>query len=406
MAEHRTPAWGRLPADGHLLHGTDPAAEKTLSILRAHAAGNDAAGELSAQTVEALASSHVSRLLTPRQYGGHQADLRALTDVTAQLARADGSAAWVGMIFAVTNWLACLFPQEAVEEVFGADPDARVSGVAAPTGTALPAEGGWRLSGRWSYASGGPHATWAVLGTMLTGPDGHIADQALVLVPASQLGLERTWDGAGMRATRSDTFHAEDVFVPAHRVLSVPAASQGMHPAAAFPGEALYRSAFGPMLILCLAGPLLGLGRAGLELVIEQAGVKPLAFTRYARQADAVVVQAQIAQAALQLEAAEFLIHRAAAEVDEGARVDRPLTPAARARIRAQAGYAAQQVLQALQTLLDTHGSGSFSASSDLQRIWRDANTAARHAGLVPAVGYEVFGKSLLGNEETISLMV
>ncbi|MFD9586158.1 acyl-CoA dehydrogenase family protein [Streptomyces sp. NPDC059980] len=405
MTEHRTPAWARLSADTDGAGGTEGVTARTVSILRRHAAENDAAGELSTETMQALTGSRVSRLLTPRPYGGQQADLRTLTDVSAQLARGDGSAAWVGMIFAVTNWLTCLFPHQAVEEVFGVDPDARVSGVAAPTGTARPVEGGWRLTGRWSYASGAPHATWAALGAMLTGLDGHITDQALVLAPASQLGLERTWDGTGMRATRSDTFHAEDVFIPAHRVLSVPAASQGVH-VAPFPGEALYRSAFGPMLILCLAGPVLGLGRAALELVIEQAAVKPLAFTRYARQADAVIVQTQIAQAALQLEAAEFLIHRAAAEVDEGARVDRPLTMAARTRIRAQAGYAAQQVLQALQTLLDTHGAGSFSASSDLQRIWRDANTAARHAGLVPAIGYEAFGKSLLGNDETISLML
>ncbi|ULN38770.1 hypothetical protein KZ781_17830 [Mycolicibacterium smegmatis] len=77
-----------------------------------------------------------------------------------------------------------------------------------------------------------------------------------------------------------------------------------------------------------------------------------------------------------------------------------------RARLRGVAGYAAQQVLEAIQTLLSVHGAGSFAESSPLQRIWRDANVAAGHAGLNTAIGPEVYGKSLLGVPERVSPLV
>ncbi|MEV7990464.1 acyl-CoA dehydrogenase family protein [Streptomyces sp. NPDC086077] len=372
-------------------------------LLRGCAARGDADRMVPQEVVDALAEAGVFRLLTPRRFGGYETDLRTLTEVSEALGEGDGSAAWVGMIISVTNWLTCLFPDQAQEDVFGADPDARVTGVAAPTGVGERVPGGWRVTGRWSYNSGAPYATWAAVGALLRDADGSVRDQALVLVPASELVVEDTWRMAGMRGTASNTLVGQNVFVPEHRVLSVPAAAEGVYPRSGR-DEALYGAAFGPMLLLSLVGPLLGLGKAALDTVVEAAGSKPLAFTVHGRQADSVGVQTQIAQAALRWETARLLAYQAVDEVDRG--VLGPLDYATRAHIRARAGYAAQQVVEAISTLLDAHGSSAFADDGLLQRIWRDANTAARHAGLVPAVGLEVYGKSLLGVQDRVSLMV
>ncbi|MEV1078737.1 acyl-CoA dehydrogenase family protein [Streptomyces sp. NPDC050211] len=374
-------------------------------LLREQAVRGESDRALPAETVDALADAGVFRLLTPKRYGGHEADLRTLTEVSEALGEADGSASWVGTIIAVTNWLTCLFPDKAQEEVFGADPDARVTGVAAPTGLGKRVPGGWRVSGKWSYNSGAPYATWAAVGALLQGESGTVEDQALVLVPACDLSIEDTWHTAGMKATASNTLIGRDVFVPEHRVLSVPAAAEGVYPRS-FRDETLYGSTFGPMLLLCLVGPLLGLGKAAMDLVVEAAAAKPLSFTVHGRQADSVGVQIQLAEAALKLETARLHTYRAADEVDRSARAGAALDYAARTHIRARAGFAAQQVVEAINTLLNVHGASGFADSAPLQRIWRDANVAARHAGLVPAVGLEVYGKSLLGLSERVSLMV
>ncbi|MFC9910908.1 acyl-CoA dehydrogenase family protein [Streptomyces sp. NPDC127197] len=374
-------------------------------LLRDQAARGESERVLPAEVVDALTEAGVFRLLTPRRYGGYETDLRTLTEVSEALGEGDGSAAWVGMIISVTNWLACLFPDKAQEEVFGADPDARVTGVAAPAGMGERVPGGWRVSGRWSYNSGAPHATWAAVGALLKDDNGAVTDQALVLIPASDLDVEDTWHTAGMKATASNTLTGRDVFVPEHRVLSVPAAAEGVYPRASR-DETLYGSTFGPMLLLCLVGPLLGLGKAAMNVVVEAAAAKPLSFTVHSRQADSVGVQLQTAEAALKLETARLHTYRAVDEVDRAASSGAPLDYAARAHVRARAGFAAQQVLEAIGTLLNVHGASSFADAGPLQRVWRDANVAARHAGLVPAVGLEVYGKSLLGVSERVSLML
>jgi 3-hydroxy-9,10-secoandrosta-1,3,5(10)-triene-9,17-dione monooxygenase len=79
---------------------------------------------------------------------------------------------------------------------------------------------------------------------------------------------------------------------------------------------------------------------------------------------------------------------------------------ASRARIRADTGYAARQITEAIDLLLTAHGAGSFAMSSPLQRIWRDSNTAARHAVVLPPISDEVYGKALLGVENTITPLV
>ncbi len=235
--------------------------------------------------------------------------------------------------------------------------------------------------------------------------DGAVADQALVLIRACELSVEDTWHTAGMKGTASNTLVGQDVFVPEHRVLSVPAAAEGVSPRS-HPDETLYSATFGPMLVLCLLGPLLGLGKAALDTVVRAAETKPLSFTVHGRQADSVGVQTQLAEAALMLETARLHTYDAVDEVDRAASAGHPLDYAARTHVRARAGYAAQQILGAIGTLLNAHGASAFADANPLQRIWRDANTAARHAGLVPAVGFEVYGKSLLSVNERVSLMV
>jgi alkylation response protein AidB-like acyl-CoA dehydrogenase len=155
-----------------------------------------------------------------------------------------------------------------------------------------------------------------------------------------------------------------------------------------------------------LAGPQLGMGRAALDLVTGKAAKKPIAYTFFETQAESVAFQLQVADAATKVDVATLLCHRAAADIDEAAARGEYLDYRTRARVRADAAYAAQSVVEALTTLMNAHGASGFADSSPLQRIWRDANVAARHAVISPAVGAEVYGKALLGVEEKITPLV
>jgi alkylation response protein AidB-like acyl-CoA dehydrogenase len=297
------------------------------------------------------------------------------------------------------------YPQQAQDDVWGANPGALVSGVLAPTAETRKVEGGYQVTGRWFWNSGSWHADWAVLGIPVTDDAGEVVDQGLALIPRADLDLEETWFVAGMKSTGSNCLIARDVFVPAHRIVSVPPAIEG-HYGTEHTDETFYQSAFVPILALVLAGPQLGLGRAALEIVKEKAAKKPISYTYYTTQADSVAFQLQIAEAAMLLDTAHLHAYRAADDIDQAAARGTYPDFITRARVRADTGWAVEHVTRAIDILLSAHGAGSFADASPLQRIWRDSSVAARHAVVLPVVSYEVYGKALLGRDDYITPLV
>ncbi|MFE4832657.1 acyl-CoA dehydrogenase family protein [Streptomyces sp. NPDC056672] len=369
-------------------------------LLREQAAKNEARRRLTDEVSTALIEAGLFRLLTPRRLGGYETGLRTVLEVTEALGEADGSTSWLISVGSVASWVSGLASAQAQDDVFGTDPDARIAGGSAPA-AARRVEGGLRVSGRWAYSSGAHNATWASMGALIMDEEGGVVDAVLCFAPASEVTLEDTWHTVGMRGTGSNTWVAEDVFVPGHRIISMGAMAEGAWPVPT--DEAMYRLPFVPLATVPLVGPLLGIGRAALALVIETAPTRGMHHTFFTKQSDSVGVQIQIAEAALKLKTARLHAYGIADDLDAAAARGEDSDYSARAEIRAQLGYAAQQVLEAITILVNVHGAGSFAEASRMQQYWRDANTAARHAGLNAVIGYEVLGKALLGIEERIS---
>jgi alkylation response protein AidB-like acyl-CoA dehydrogenase len=351
------------------------------------------------EIIDALAWEGMFQLLAPRRFGGYEAGLGTLLAVTEALGRGDGSAAWLVAVGSVAEWMAGMCSREAQEEVFGSDPGARIAGGSAPA-AARRADGGLRVSGRWPYASGSHHAQWASM-TAVVPEEGTTPDARWCLAPSTEVRLEKTWRTLGMRGTGSDTWVAEDVFVPDHMTLSMSALIEGTWPAPS--DEQMYRLPFVPLATVSLLGPLLGLGRAAFDLAVAAAPSKAIQTTFFARQSDSAGVQIQLAEAALKLKTARLHAYGIADDLDTAAAAGRDVSYLARAEIRAETGYAAQLTLDAMSILLNVHGAGSFAEANPMQQYWRDANTAARHAGLSAMIGYEIYGKALLGVDERIS---
>ena len=349
------------------------------------------------ENIEAIRQAGLFRVMVPRRLGGHETTLRTSVDVSAALAEGCGATAWVVALTNVCNWFVGNMRDQAQRDVFGADPDARVAGVFTPSTSVEKVDGGYVVSGKWPWASGCLHASWAYLGTMQLGPAGAPVDVGHVIIPMSELSIEDTWFVAGMKGTGSNTVVADKVFVPEHRYMSVPPViAQGVKPTE-HTDEALYRSAFIPFAVMILLGPLLGLGRAALKVAIEKAPRRAVSYTHIARQRDSTAVQTKLAEAAMTLDDAALHTERAVDDIDNWAARGERMDYLTRARIRADAGWGSKRVREALALILDAHGASGFADSSPMQRIWRDANTAGRHAMINPLVIEEVYGKALLG---------
>jgi alkylation response protein AidB-like acyl-CoA dehydrogenase len=381
-------------------------ARQIAPVLRKNAPAGDANRRVEEESIDAMAKAGVMKICTPKRYGGWEMNTRAMLEVSAAIAEADGGAAWVANLNNVCCWLTSLFPVKVQDEVFGVNPDTRVSGVLNPTATATKVPGGFRITGEWHYNSGGWHAEWAVLGMPIVNDAGEPIDQGLAMIPMNDLERVDTWFVAGMRASGSICLKAKDIFIPEHRILSVPRAIEGDYPTEMRSQEAFYRSAFVPTLAIILVGPILGLGRAALEFVRQKAGSRGIAYTFFEKQNSSVAFQLQLAEAAMMIDTAHLHAYRAADDVDGAAARGVYPDMLTRARVRADTGYVVEKVTQAIDKLMFAHGSAGFAEVSPLQRIWRDAAVGSRHAVALPPIGYELYGKALLGLENNITPLI
>jgi alkylation response protein AidB-like acyl-CoA dehydrogenase len=366
-------------------------------LLAANAAQSESDRRVPDESINALTEAGLFGLATPRRYGGSETDLRTLLDVGAAVGEADGAAAWVLGLINACAWITSLFPEKTQDEVFGAGPEVRISGALAPTAQADRVDGGYRVSGRWPYASGVWHTDWTLIGFPFADGEGAIA-----LVPAADYEIDRTWFMVGMRGTGSDTPRAEGIFVPDHRVIGMTPAIDGALPTQ----QGFYGSAFVPVLTLILAAPSLGMARSALRFVQDKAAGRAINSTVYTAQSESVGFQMQLAEAAMKVDSAHLHAYRAADDIDTAAARGEYPDRLVRARIRADTTMATRYVVEAMDLLMSAHGTSSFAESNPLQQIWRDANIAYRHAMTLPAVNFEVYGKEMLGISPNITPLV
>ncbi|MGV9803628.1 acyl-CoA dehydrogenase family protein [Mycobacterium sp. NPDC003449] len=378
-----------IPARDDLLN----AARGLHDRLREFAGYGDTHRRTADEVVDALTAAGMFRLSKPRRYGGYELDLGTFLEILEILGEADGSAAWLVAIAAMGDWCTAHAPSQAMDEVFGADPDARLAGGGAAAGAGRPVDGGVVVTGRWSYASGSPHAQWAIVAAGIVGQESRPPDLAFVLMPITDVEIEDTWYTAGLRGTGSNTLVAADVFVPEHRVIPWSSLTEEA-PSSLGP---LYRLPMQAVGRLGVVGPLLGVARAALTHVIDATAVKGLAHTAYRTQRESVGVQLQVADAALKLQTASLHAHAVADTLMRHAIEARPLDGCYLAQSAAETTLAGEQILAAANGLMTVHGAGGLADTNPLQRMFRDINTGVRHAALNPVVSNEIFGKALLG---------
>lgn len=369
-------------------------------LLRENTFASEAMRGLPDEVIDGLTNAGFFRLQKPHRFGGYEVSLRTVLEVVETLSQANGSAAWLVSLGATAASMVRCGSGRVQSEIFGSR-DARIAGSLNP-GTARRVEGGLSVSGSWPYSSGAPHAEWVAICAAVPAEADRNAGPYVCFAPASEVLLRDTWHTVGMRGTASHTLLAEELFVPEHRTIALSTITDGQT-SASEPGR---QPPLGLLATLLLVGPLLGLGEAAAGLVIETAPSKSMHHTFFARQSDSVGVQVQIAEAKLKLQTARLHVFEVADALDSGTIVGGDSGYERRAQARAQCGYAVQQVLDAIQILINVHGAASFADSSPMQQYWRDANIAARHAGLNANIGYEIFGKSLLGVSERISPLV
>ena len=161
------------------------------------------------------------RVLQPKRWGGYEMDLDAFYEIQLALAEGDMSTGWIYGVSGVHPWFMALLDDRAAQEVWGDDSSTLICSSLMPAGKAAAADGGFRLSGRWKYASCCDHCDWALLGAMVAADGGGPREGRIFLLPRKDYKSVDTWQVSGLQGTGSWDVIVDDVFVPAYRSQSM-----------------------------------------------------------------------------------------------------------------------------------------------------------------------------------------
>jgi alkylation response protein AidB-like acyl-CoA dehydrogenase len=198
-----------------------------------------------------------------------------------------------------------------------------------------------------------------------------------------------------MAATGSSTVIAEDVFVPAHRALPLPAMIEARYPPRANGANPYFNLPLAAVLTVNAGGMPLGTAQGALELFQERLPGRQITYTDYTNQAAAPVTHLQIGEAALTIESADAHVRRACAILDEPR--DGAFTTLERVRARAHIAYATGLARRAVDILFFASGASAIQSHVPIQRFQRDIQALANHAIMHAETGIELYGRVLCG---------
>ena len=378
----------RLPAD---IDAQAPvrAAAALQPVIRAHREEIDREQRLPKDLVEEFHRAGFYSLVMPRAMGGLQADPLTYLRVVELLAEASGSVGWNLANNSIAQLVTLGLTDEGVQEIYAHGPDTVVAGTAVMGGgTAVPVEGGYRVTGRWPFGTGCMESPW-MLGSfqILDGdrvrpsPDGRSVYWRGVFRRSEVQIVEGSWDVSGLRATGSFDWTVDDVFLPERRTMvhaGVPLDNQWSH----WPGVSFALPAqawIGPHH----SAVITGICRSGIDALIELASEKT-PRGRSERLCDSPQVQDAVGRADTMLNAGRAYRSATITELWNTVAAGEPTTLEQRARCRLAAAHAADSAREAMDLMFRNGGSTSYRRESRLSECWRDLQVVGQAVTLMP----------------------
>jgi resorcinol 4-hydroxylase (FADH2) len=380
--------------------GVLAAVRDALPLLSANADRSDAERAVPRANIERIAQAGVFRVFQPKRYGGTEGNLETFFAAIAAIGGACMSTAWVAGVLGTHQWVLANFPERAQDDAWGNDPDALLTGSAAPGSvTAQPVSGGYRVRGAWRFCSGSNHVTWHFGNAAIAGAQTDPPQRALFLVPVSDVTFIDNWVVNGLRGTASCDAQAEDIFVPAHRVLPLDEIISGDTPGRRVNTAPLYRLPNATVVALGIAAPPIGATAAALSAFIAYAQAKERTGGNQGdvrKLWESPTLQLRLAGASALIDSVNALVLSDLAEVQAGARAD-ALSIDTRVRVRRDLAYAVHSCVTVMNAIYESAGTDIMFPPNPLERAWRDVNAAAKHVGLNwdnlgTAAGRHLFG--------------
>ena len=373
-------------------------------LLRERAIKTEELRRIPDETLADLKDAGLWRILRPECYGGYITDFGAMVDVSIELGRGCASTAWVYVNLISHNWMLPLWPREAMEEIWGKNPDALIgSTLVFPSGNLKSVDGGYHFSGRWPYASGIDASDWMMLGSMIPNEE-EGNEPRIVVVRASELEVIDTWFVSGLAGTGSKDVACENLFVPNYRVLNPALTREGYTPGTEnLDGEA-YRLPLVPFIPHLNVGPIIGIATGAYEDFINKLQSQTSVYNR-SRLAEHTTIQLKIAEAGVLIDTAKLLVRENWMEAHQFIKNGDRSSVSDRARWRRDAAYASKCCVDAVDLIHGVSGATANYLDNILQLRHRDVHAAAHQIHLSWDINAPEFGRIAVGLPPTNPLL-
>lgn len=355
--------------------------------------GNSQRRAPDASIADLVAGEFIS-LCKPRQFGGLEQPFSTISEIVMELARGDGSQAWVTDVYCEHVFMLSLFPERAQRDVWDSEPDALISASIVPQfNECRKVDGGYILNGRWPFCSGLFHSSWTLIGEAIRDAEG-VARHHFFLVPKADRRDVDDWHVLGLSGTGSSSTHLDNVFVPDHRVLLNKDAAAGRSPGAAINTAPGYRM---PIVGYTLNG--LGSVTTGIVAgMVEDftAFVAGVAKRPHAPPGLPNLTE-RVSESAMEAEAAALIIRRANQRTDAKLLAGAPLTEEDAARNVRDVAWANMLARRAATRMFEVCGAHGLFLPGALQRAFRDIYAAGVHRALNWDMAAMRYGKMVTG---------
>ena len=349
--------------------------------------------------IKELEETGFFKLLQPRRFDGLEADPVDFYTAVRDIASACGSTGWVSSVVGVHPWQVALFSDEAQQAVWGEDTATRLSSSYAPTGKAVVTDGGYRLSGKWSFSSGADHCSWVLLGGLVLDGDGNVVDFKTFMLPRPDYTINDVWHMVGLSGTGSNDVVVDDVFVPEAFTLSMGETGSCRGPGQAQNTSDLYKLPFHSIFTGTITTPIIGMAMGAYAEHVEMQQQRSRAAYLGEKASKDPFAMVRIARASSEIDAAWALlvgnIREEQAHVARGEQIPLRL----RLKVRRDQVIGSQRAIDAIDELFEASGGRALAQGTYLQRAWRDAHAGRVHAANDPERALQMFGAHEFGHK-------
>jgi alkylation response protein AidB-like acyl-CoA dehydrogenase len=329
------------------------------------------------------------RSSTPQRFGGETMPPARFLRVIERISAVDGSTGWVASFGSQLIYLGSL-PLESQAQLYADGPDVVFAGALFPVQQATPTERGFRVNGRWKFASGCMAADIVCVG--IPGDDSTSGKPRGALVRPERLEIVQDWDVVGMQGTGSFDLVAHDVEVDREWTFI-----RGGEPVI---DEPLYRYPAITYAAQVLSVVSAGVARAALDFA-EDVGSGRASITGAPKLADRPYYRAGIAEAEATLRSARAYFYEAADEAWQALVDGGVVSDEQNAHLRLSAAYLARTCAQVVHQVVSLSGTSAIYRNHPLPALLGDALVPQEHAFLSPTV-YDAAGAVLMGQPPTM----